>query len=119
MYVEFIETSHFKKTWEKAGLTDDDLKLLQELIIKKPDGDGGIKNSGKLKKVRYARPGRGKSGDSRIIYCYFISLETVILLHTLEKKDSANISTQVARQLDSYAEQIEAEIKLRKKKHEK
>ena len=60
----FIEMPHFTKKWHSLGFTDDELLQLQLSIAANPKIGAVIRHTGGLRKVRFAFPGRGKSGIS-------------------------------------------------------
>ena len=66
-----IETPIFTKLIKEL-MNDDEYKDLQEALVSRPDRGAIIKNSGGLRKVRWALEGRGKSGGARVI-CYWMT----------------------------------------------
>jgi mRNA-degrading endonuclease RelE of RelBE toxin-antitoxin system len=63
----FIETPIFTQQI-KTLLPDDEYRLLQLAIAMRPEAAPVIRDSGGLRKLRWAAPGRGKRGGIRIIY---------------------------------------------------
>jgi len=61
---EFISTSIFDKRWDNLNLSDDDLRDLQNYIMKDPSAGDIIVGTGGAKKTRYALPGKGKSSGA-------------------------------------------------------
>ena len=59
--VLFIETSLFTRLLPDY-LTDDEYGVLQSYLMMKPDAGNLVRGSGGVRKVRWARSGRGKSG---------------------------------------------------------
>ncbi|APZ43340.1 type II toxin-antitoxin system RelE/ParE family toxin [Acidihalobacter ferrooxydans] len=76
--MEFIETPTFTRLILEL-LTDDEYRELQNLLIEDPERGEIIKGGGGIRKVRYALPGRGKSGGIRVIY-YLVAKESQILM---------------------------------------
>jgi hypothetical protein len=64
---EFIETPTFTRLCE-ALLPDDEYRALQTALIENPEAGDLIPRSGGARKLRWARPGTGKSGGLRTIY---------------------------------------------------
>jgi hypothetical protein len=58
----FIETPVFTKQAVDA-LTDEQYGLLQGSLVAQPDAGDVIRGSGGIRKLRWALPGRGKSGE--------------------------------------------------------
>jgi hypothetical protein len=101
----FIETRLFSKLADEI-LGDDGLQELQMHLMKHPDEGALIRQSGGVRKTRWALPGRGKSGGIRVIY-YLRSKQGQIWLLTLYSKNvSDSISPHVLRKI---REEIEDE----------
>ena len=62
-----IETPIFTKLVNEL-MSDDEYRKLQEALVNRPDMGALIKNSGGLRKMRWAIEGHGKSGGIRVIY---------------------------------------------------
>ena len=83
----------FKNTWftrfaDKEGITDGELReLVNQLETGQADADLG----GGVYKMRFARPGEGKSGGYRVIV-FFRSEERTFYEYCFAKADIANIS---------------------------
>lgn len=88
---EFIMTPEFDKNWSKLGLTDNDLKRLQEEILINPKVGPVIEGTGGLRKMRVAL-NRGKSSGIRVLYIDFVILEEVYLITVFSKTDKVNIT---------------------------
>lgn len=74
--VEFIETPTFTRLLADL-LTDDEYASLQNVLVQNPERGGVIKGGGGIRKLRFALPGRGKSGGVRVIYYWGSSVKTV------------------------------------------
>ena len=75
----FIETSIF--TQLAAELLDDEsLRTLQNLLLEKPERGPVIADTGGLRKLRLALPGRGKRGGARVIYYWQNDQERIFLI---------------------------------------
>ena len=75
----FVMTAAFDKQWKHMGLDDDDLRRLQEEILRNPKVGDVIPGTGRLRKMRFAFTGRGKSGSARVTYVDFLFYQTVAL----------------------------------------
>ncbi|MDP1605679.1 MAG: type II toxin-antitoxin system RelE/ParE family toxin [Rhodocyclaceae bacterium] len=69
MKFEFIESPVFSK-YLPDYLTDEDYAALQEYLCEQPEAGDMVRGSGGVRKLRWARPGAGKSGGVRV--CYYI-----------------------------------------------
>jgi hypothetical protein len=63
----FIETPTFTRLIT-ALLEDDEYLKLQEELVKRPDVGDLVRDGGGIRKFRWKRAGRGKSGGIRVNY---------------------------------------------------
>jgi len=87
-HMEFIETPTFTRLL--AGLlTDDEYAKLQNVLVENPEGGDIIKGGGGIRKLRFALPGRGKSGGVRVIYYWLRDDGQIylLLIYPKSKKD--------------------------------
>ena len=63
----FIETSLFTKEIQRL-LPDESYRMLQAVLMLRPDAGSVIRGSGGLRKIRWSVPGSGKRGALRVIY---------------------------------------------------
>jgi mRNA-degrading endonuclease RelE of RelBE toxin-antitoxin system len=84
----FIETSVFTRS-VLALLPDDEYSRLQDFLFKNPESGDLIKAGGGIRKLRYALPGRGKSGGVRVIYYWQKDFHKtyMLLIYPKNKKD--------------------------------
>ena len=91
---EFIEVELFTILWDALGLTDDELKELQEFLLENPAAGAIIKGTGGARKVRIALQDKGKSGGGRVIYVDFTMSEKIYLLLVYPKSKQGTLSDQ-------------------------
>ena len=84
----FIETKLFARLADEL-LGDDGLLELQLHLMHNPEVGALVRQSGGVRKARWALPGRGKSGGIRVIY-YLRSKQGQIWLLTLYSKNVAD-----------------------------
>lgn len=73
-------------------MTDEDLRALEHQIMDNPQAGTVMRETGGLRKIRFARPGSGKSGGYRICYVYFQHYGIVYLLLIFAKNEQPNLS---------------------------
>lgn len=97
----------FDKQWEAMGLNDDDLKELQEQLLKNPQIGSVVKGTGGLRKVRFALPGQGKSGSARVVYVDFVVAETLYLIYAYPKNEKDNLTKEERNSIKNLIQEIE------------
>lgn len=104
---KFIIMPVFDKQWRNMGLNDSDLKILQEQLLENPQLGKVIKGTGKLRKMRFALPNRGKSGSSRVLYVDFVLAETIYLIFTYPKSEKDNLTDEERNNIKKMIDIIE------------
>jgi len=103
-FMVIIETPIFTKQL-LSTLSDDEYRLFQANLLERPDAGKIIPGGGGLRKVRWALPGRGKSGGVRVIYYWFTALETILLLFMYPKSVQDNLTQNQLKQLKRIIEE--------------
>ncbi|MCX5810580.1 MAG: type II toxin-antitoxin system RelE/ParE family toxin [Proteobacteria bacterium] len=93
-----IETPIFTKRIQ-AILSDEEYRLLQIHLVNKPDMGKIIPGSGGLRKLRWSARGHGKSGGTRVIYYWFVSHNTILLLFAYSKSEQDDLTQEQLQQL--------------------
>ncbi len=101
----FIETKLFTKIVQDY-LTDEEYRLLQQSLILNPDSGAVVKNSGGVRKVRWANKGRGKRGAYRVVYFVRRTNNTIWMLTMYPKSVQDSIPGYILKQI---REEIENE----------
>lgn len=99
----FVETSVFTRLVVEY-LTESEYIALQDTLAANPEAGKVVPESGGVRKLRWAAPGRGKSGGYRVIY--FIQREPgiIVLLTLYAKNVKDNIPGPVLAQIRKEAE---------------
>lgn len=103
----FVMTAQFDKQWKSMGLTDDDLRRLQEEILANPKVGEVIQGTGRLRKMRFAFEGRGKSGSARVTYVDFVLFETIYLIYAYPKNEKDNLTKEERNNIKKMIDAIE------------
>lgn len=107
----FIELPLFRSKWKALGLNDDDLKRLQEEMLLDPKTGVVMKDTGGIRKMRFAFEHRGKSGSVRVIYIDFEVHEKIYLLTAYAKSERDNLSKAERNELRELVRVLENQLK--------
>ena len=98
-----IETPIFTKQ-VVSTLSDEEYRLFQSALLEQPDAGKIIPGSGGLRKFRWSAGGRGKRGGVRVIYYWFTSKETILLLFMYPKNVQENLTAEQIKRLKGIIE---------------
>lgn len=87
-----IETRAFQTDAKAAGMGADEMFALISYLAANPDAGEVMVGTGGARKLRWRRPGTGKSGGYRIITYYAGRDVPVFLLTLFTKGERANLS---------------------------
>jgi len=89
MQFEFIESPVFAR-YLPDYLADDEYAALQDFLCAYPDAGDMIRGSGGVRKLRWGRPGSGRSGGVRV--CYYVRNRSgkilMLVIYAKSAKDS-------------------------------
>lgn len=88
----FIGVPLFTKKWKELGLTDEDLRDLQNILLQNPKSGDVIQGTGGLRKIRIPMKGRGKSGGSRVIYVDIEIKEVIYFINVYTKNEKDDLT---------------------------
>jgi hypothetical protein len=86
-----VETLVFQKQWPLYW-SEEERGEFAAYIAEFPNSGDVVPKSGGIRKVRWRRPGTGKSGGVRVIYFTRIAEEEVVLLLIYAKSETDNIT---------------------------
>ncbi len=96
--MEFIEATVFTK-YLYDYLSEDEYIGLQSFLLQYPESGKIVCGSGGVRKVRWAMPGKGKSGGVRVIYYFKKQDDEIWFLTIYSKSEVGNIPAHVLRQI--------------------
>lgn len=102
----FVEIDSFTKKWKDMGLTDDDLAVLQELLLKDPKIGDVIPGASGIRKVRIPVDGIGKRSGGRVIYIDIEIKEAIYLLDVYAKNEQTNLSEKEKKLLSKLVDRL-------------
>ena len=101
----------FDRKWAEMGLTDKELKALQEELTIDPSKGSIMQGTGGLRKIRIAFEGRGKSGSARVCYVDFAVYERIYLITAYPKDEKDNLSKSERNEVKKLIKILEAAIR--------
>lgn len=107
MQREFIHGRKFDEQWQSLGLTDDDLKNLQRILLENPKIGSVIRGTGRLRKMRYGYGNRVKSHCARVCYVDFEIHEKIFLVMVFAKNEMENLSQAERNSIKQLIERLE------------
>lgn len=106
----FVELPIFRSKWKDMGLTDDDLKRLQEELLADPKIGAVMRGTGGIRKMRFAFEQRGKSGSVRVIYVDFEVYEKIFLITAYPKNEKDNLTAAERNELKQMIHILEEQL---------
>jgi hypothetical protein len=97
-FAVFVETSVF--TRKANGLfPEEEYRLLQVALLRKPDIGAVIPGSGGIRKLRWGASERGKRGGARVIYYWHVSGDRFYMLLAYPKKERDDLTADQVKTL--------------------
>jgi hypothetical protein len=91
MLQAIVELPEFIKK-ARALFTENETKALIDHLAEHPNAGDLMQGTGGVRKLRWAREGRGKSGGARVIYYFHSERIPLYLLTAFGKGEKANLS---------------------------
>jgi len=88
----FIEVPIFVRRWQELGLTDDNLRELQKVLLENPKAGNVIQGTGGLRKIRIPMDEKGKRGGARVIYVDIELKECIYFLNVYSKNEKDDLT---------------------------
>lgn len=104
---EFIRRTH-------GLLSASEIQLLVNYLAEFPQAGDLMQGTGGVRKLRWAREGKGKSGGVRVIYYFHSELIPLYLLTLFAKNERANLSMAERNELAQLVKQL-IEVSRRRK----
>ena len=106
---EFVYAEPFRKCWKAMGLSEDDLKKLEVILLENPQLGDVIEGTGGARKMRIQIENRGKSGGGRVIYVDVFEKEKLYFLLAYPKNVQDNLTPDQKKQVRKLVEAIKKE----------
>ena len=88
----FIEVPIFIKKWKELGLTDENLRELQNILLENPKAGKIIQGTGGLRKIRIPMEEKGKRGGARALYVDIELKESIYFVNVYSKNEKEDLT---------------------------
>ena len=88
----FKEVASFTKKWQALGLTDEDLRRLENVLLEDPKSGKTIAGTGGLRKIRIPLEDTGKRGGGRVLYVDVEVKETIYFINVYTKNEKDDLT---------------------------
>lgn len=104
--MDIVRTRAFDRSAKALGVTEDELRALEDAIIANPEAGDVIKGMNGVRKLRFAFGGKGKSGGGRAIYLVIRVRDAAYLLLAYAKSHQSDLSNAQRRAVLSLLETL-------------
>lgn len=115
---EFIILPEFEKCWGNTGLTEEDLRELQNYLCSYPESGDVAPGTGGLRKLRWGAKGKGKKGGARVVYVDFAYYEKIYLIGAYPKNEKIDLSESEKTVVKKLIKILEQELYSKKERKE-
>ncbi|MDF1768999.1 MAG: type II toxin-antitoxin system RelE/ParE family toxin [Maricaulis sp.] len=104
--MKVVRLSSFDRSARKAGVTEGLVADLARRLVEDPTVGDVIKGTGGVRKVRFALPGRGRSGGGRAIYLALVVEETIFLILAYKKASQEDLTAEQKKRIRALVEEL-------------
>jgi hypothetical protein len=105
--IAFYVLKTFKRM-AKGVVSEAMLNAMVDALTEQPDLGDVVVGAGGFRKMRWALPGRGKSGSLRVIYYYRTDKGRIYFARVYEKAKQSDLSDEVIQGLKETAKRLKA-----------
>ncbi|HVJ82182.1 MAG TPA: addiction module toxin RelE [Planctomycetia bacterium] len=116
MTLRFVWERSFERDWRALGFDAEDLRALEIEILRNPKRWPVIKGCNGVRKLRFARPGAGKSGGCRVCYVHFERWNTACVLIVYPKNVREDLTPDDRRTIAAIVAEIETSLERMEKR---
>ena len=105
----FKEVPSFTAKWQALGLSDEDLRVLENILLRNPKAGKMISGTGGLRKIRIPVENIGKRGGGRVVYVDIEVKECIYLLDVYTKNEQSDLTEKEKRMLKKLVDVLKEE----------
>src|SRR5580658_508396 len=109
--VTVAELGTFLRSATAAGMTDEERAELVDHLARNPLAGDLIKDTGGLRKLRWARAGGGQSGGYRAVYYFYDEAAPIYAVYAYGKNQRADLSAEQRKAASRFIAEIKLAIK--------
>jgi hypothetical protein len=109
--VTVVELSTFLKSASSAGMTDEERSELVDHLARNPLVGDLIKDTGGLRKLRWARLGSGRSGGYRAVYYFYDEGVPIYAVYAYGKNQQVDLSAAQLQAATNFVIELKLAIK--------
>jgi hypothetical protein len=106
-----VRLKPYLRAMQRMGFKDDAMRKVEAAIAAAPDAHPMIKGLRGVRKARFARAGKGKSGGGRAIYYLAISPDILFMMTAYPKNEREDLSAGQRRAILAAIESIKGDEK--------
>ena len=95
-------------------LTEEVIDELKDHLARNPEAGAIVRDSGGVRKLRWAASGRGKRGGARVIYYYHSLAVPLLLIAVFAKDQKSDLDAKELKAAQKMAESMAKEARKRK-----
>ena len=112
--VSVVELSTFIQSAEAAGMDEAERGELIDFLARNPLAGDLIRETGGVRKVRWKRPGAGKSGGFRAVYFFYDDDAPIYAILAYGKGDQADLNAAQRKAATAFVQALKAAIRSRR-----
>ena len=112
--ISVVELSTFIRSAEAAGLDSEDCDALIDFLARNPLAGDVIKETGGVRKLRWAREGGGKSGGYRTVYFYYDEDAPIYAILVYGKGRQVDLTPKQRKSAASFVDALKKAIRARR-----
>lgn len=105
----FKEVPSFTIKWQSLGLNDEDLRILEEILLRNPKTGDTITGTGGIRKIRIPMDEIGKRSGGRVIYVDIEIKDCIYLLNVYSKNEQTDLTEKEKKMLKKLVEVLKEE----------
>lgn len=105
----FKEVPMFTKKWQLLGLTDEDLRALENILLENPKFGDTIQGTGGIRKIRIPLENTGKRSGGRVIYVDIEVKETIYFINVYAKNEKDDLTEEEKKAFKEVAKMLKEE----------